>query len=73
MREPGGSLAFGHGIHRCVGAPLARMEGQIAIGRLLGRFPDIALAGADAPRYRRALLMHGLQALPVTIGAPATT
>jgi cytochrome P450 len=73
MREPGGSLAFGHGIHHCLGAPLARMEAQIAIGRLLDRFPDMALASADAPRYRRALLMHGLQVLPVTIGAPAIT
>jgi cytochrome P450 len=72
-REPGGNLAFGHGIHHCVGAPLARLEGQIAIRQLLSRFPDIAFADADAdaPRYRRTLLMHGLRRLPVRIGALA--
>ncbi len=70
-RESGGHLAFGHGIHHCVGAPLARMEGQIAIRQLLSRFPDIALADADALRWRRTLLMHGLQGLPVRIGALA--
>jgi cytochrome P450 len=67
-REPGGHLTFGHGIHHCVGAPLARLEGQIAIRQLLSRFPDIALADASALRWRRTLLMHGLQELPVTIG-----
>jgi cytochrome P450 len=71
LRESGGNLAFGHGIHHCVGAPLARLEGQIAIRQLLNRFPGIALADADAPRYRKSLLMHGLQALPVTTGQPA--
>lgn len=71
-REPGGHLAFGHGVHHCVGAPLARMEGQIALRQLLRRFPDIALdADLGAPRWRRGLLMHGLQALPVRIGTPA--
>ncbi len=37
-------LGFGHGIHFCLGAPLARMEGRLALGRLLGRFPDLRLA-----------------------------
>ena len=72
-RESGGHLAFGHGIHPCVGAPLARMEGQIAIRQLLSRFPDIALADAGAPRWRKTLLMHGLQRLPVRIGALASS
>ena len=37
-------LAFGHGVHHCLGAPLARMEGQIALGSLLDRFPELSLA-----------------------------
>ncbi len=44
-RQDPGHLAFGHGIHYCAGAPLARLEGQIAIGRLLSRFPALALPG----------------------------
>ena len=67
-RQPGGHLAFGHGIHHCVGAPLARLEGQIAIGLLLDRFPDLSLAvDPDALRWRESTLMHGLHDLPVTI------
>jgi len=49
------------------------MEGQIAIRQLLSRFPDIALADAGAPRWRKTLLMHGLQRLPVRIGALASS
>ena len=70
-RPPGGHLAFGHGIHHCVGAPLARLEGQIALGLLLDRFPDLSLAvDSDALRWREGTLMHGLTELPVTIGRP---
>jgi cytochrome P450 len=67
-RQPG-HLAFGHGIHHCLGAPLARLEGQIAIGLLLDRFPDLSLAvDADELRWRESTLMHGLHALPVKVG-----
>ncbi|MGX2993264.1 cytochrome P450 family protein [Streptomyces sp. JNUCC 64] len=59
-------LGFGHGIHFCTGAPVSRMEGQIAIGTLLRRFPDLAL---DCPveelRWRPTGVLRGLEALPV--------
>lgn len=68
-RKPGRHLAFGHGIHHCLGAPLARLEGQIAIGRLLARFPGLALAVEPTElRWRNSTIFHGLQTLPVTLG-----
>ncbi|MQA78532.1 MAG: cytochrome P450 [Streptosporangiales bacterium] len=68
-RPTGGHLAFGHGIHYCVGAPLARMEGVVAIGRLLARFPDILLAGEPGElQWRQSTLIRGLHELPVTLG-----
>jgi cytochrome P450 len=61
-------LAFGHGIHFCVGAPLARLEGTIAIGTLLARFPRLRLAvPADQLTWAPQLLMHGLHTLPVAL------
>jgi cytochrome P450 PksS len=68
-REPNKHLAFGLGPHFCLGAPLARLEGQIAINTLLRRAPDLRLAGApDVPRWRRGLLLRGLESLPVAFG-----
>jgi cytochrome P450 PksS len=68
-REPNKHLAFGLGPHFCLGAPLARLEGQIAINTLLGRVPDLRLAAApDLPRWRRGLLLRGLESLPVAFG-----
>ncbi len=63
-REDNGHLSFGHGAHYCLGAPLARIEGQIAIGTLLRRLPDLALAGEL--RWRPSFRTRGLVALPVT-------
>ncbi|MFG2052364.1 cytochrome P450 [Micromonospora sp. NPDC048935] len=61
-------LAFGYGHHYCMGAPLARMEGEIAIGAVLDRFPDLKLAvEPDEVRWRPGLIMRGLQGLPVTL------
>jgi cytochrome P450 len=64
-------LAFGHGIHLCVGASLARMEAQVGIGALIARFPDLTLAGApDDLRWRPTRIMRGLVELPVTLRSP---
>ena len=67
-RAAGGHLAFGHGIHYCVGAPLARLEAEIALAGLLARFPDLALdAKPDELVYRPSSLVHGLESLPVRL------
>lgn len=59
-------LGYGHGIHYCLGAPLARLEGQAALGTLLKRLPDLRLAGEPADlRWRGGLIMRGLRTLPV--------
>jgi pimeloyl-[acyl-carrier protein] synthase len=58
-------IAFGMGIHFCLGAPLARMEGQIAINTLLARLPKLALA-TDRPTFRQSLTLRGLETLPVS-------
>jgi cytochrome P450 len=65
-------LAFGHGIHFCLGAPLARLEGQIAFTSLLGRFPGLRLAvPPEELSWRRGLVLRGLVELPVALtGAP---
>jgi hypothetical protein len=60
-------LAFGHGIHFCLGAPLARLEGQIALPALLARFPKLAL-GSDAPEWLDSLVFRGMRSLPVALG-----
>ncbi|MEV0203399.1 cytochrome P450 [Nonomuraea sp. NPDC050691] len=65
-RAPGQHVAFGHGIHYCLGAPLARAEGAVAFGHLLERFPGLRLAvPEDRLAWRPGLLMHGLTNLPV--------
>jgi cytochrome P450 len=73
-RQDPGHLAFGHGIHYCAGAPLARLEGQIAIGRLLSRFPALALPGGPGEpaepgelHWRGSVLMHSLSSLSVRL------
>ncbi|MCC0095141.1 cytochrome P450 [Streptomyces flavotricini] len=65
-RAPQGHLAFGHGLHFCIGAPLARMEGRIALRGLLERFPDLAEDPAgEAPTYIGGSLIRGVTRLPV--------
>ncbi|EPH43006.1 putative Cytochrome [Streptomyces aurantiacus JA 4570] len=65
-RDASGHLALGHGIHHCVGAPLARLELTIAIGALLERFPDLALGVPEEElRWRPSIRARGLLALPV--------
>jgi pimeloyl-[acyl-carrier protein] synthase len=58
-------ISFGYGIHFCLGAPLARVEGQIALGTLLRRAPRIALA-EPAPEWRESSVLRGLKRLRVT-------
>jgi cytochrome P450 PksS len=69
-REPNKHLAFGLGAHYCLGAPLARLEGQIAVQALLRRAPALRLAAApERLRWRGGLVVRGLEALPVAVDA----
>lgn len=58
-------IAFGFGIHFCLGAPLARLEGQITLGTLLHRMPQLALS-TERPEWRESQVLRGLKALPVS-------
>jgi cytochrome P450 len=67
-RTPNDHIAFGEGIHFCLGANLARLEGEIAIASMLERFPKLRLADPDAPlEYRGSYLLRGLKLLPMAI------
>jgi cytochrome P450 len=69
IRRELANLAFGSGIHSCIGAPLARLEGTIAILRLIERFPKLRLAVDESTlRWRGSILMRGLKSLPASGG-----
>ncbi len=71
-RRPQGHLAFGHGAHHCLGAPLARAEGAVALRLLLERHPRLALdAAPESLVWRSSTLLRGLTALPVRPGRAA--
>lgn len=59
-------MTFGHGIHFCLGAPLARLEAQIAAVRLTERLPRVGLCG-DAPEWHDSLILRGVKALPIRL------
>ncbi|KIL50961.1 cytochrome P450 family protein [Jeotgalibacillus campisalis] len=64
-REQAGHMAFGFGIHFCLGAPLARLEGKIALNSLLSAFPSIRMAGQEQPEWINQFLLRGLKELNV--------
>jgi pimeloyl-[acyl-carrier protein] synthase len=67
-RKENRHLAFGYGIHFCLGAPLARIEGQIVIRTLIQRMKNLVL-DMESVKWRDSLVVRGLKALPVTFGA----
>jgi cytochrome P450 len=67
-RNPNEHMAFGDGIHFCIGAPLARLEGSIAIGTALERFPHLRLKNPDAPlTYKGSYFLRGLSRLEMAL------
>jgi cytochrome P450 len=67
-RNPNPHIAFGHGIHSCIGAALARMEARIALANLLGRLKEFELASDEPWEPRKALHVHGPTHLPIRFG-----
>ncbi|PWS51640.1 cytochrome P450 [Streptomyces sp. FT05W] len=67
-RDTAAHLSFGHGIHRCVGAPLAKAEAEIALRMILTRFPEVRLGvPSDRLAWRHTRLVRGLASLPVLV------
>jgi cytochrome P450 len=64
--DAGQHMSFGNGIHHCLGSSLARVEAQVAMGRLVRRFPGFELAGEPVRNGR--VVLRGLESLPVTLG-----
>jgi cytochrome P450 len=64
-------VAFGGGVHHCLGAALARLEGQVAIGGLVRRYPQMQLTDEELV-YNGRIVLRGLTALPVALGTPAS-
>jgi cytochrome P450 len=60
-------MTFGHGIHFCLGAPLARLEARIAAVRLAERLPGIRLADGGEPEWHDSLILRGVKSLPVAL------
>ena len=69
-RSPNPHASFGHGIHFCLGAALARVEGQVALEALVTRFPSLRLDTVE-PHWKSSLVLRGLASLAVVTGEPA--
>jgi cytochrome P450 len=67
-RHPAGIMSFGYGLHRCIGVPLAKMQIEVALTRLLTRYPDLRLAVDPSEiRWENSALLRSLVALPVSV------
>ena len=64
-RETRGHIAFGLGVHYCLGAPLARLEGRIVFETLLERFASLRLL-TERPAFRNSIVLRGLESLPIS-------
>ncbi|WP_163508157.1 cytochrome P450 [Fodinicola acaciae] len=66
-RDPNRQAAFGHGIHFCLGAPLARLEARVALTAIFQRFADIRIADRSAVKFRETQGMYGVTYLPLEV------
>ena len=71
-RTPNRHVAFGHGVHFCVGAPLARMEATVALPMMLEQLPELRIASDQPLELLRSRFLFGVQKLPVTFAASST-
>ena len=71
-RDPNPHVAFGHGIHFCLGAALARLEARIALSDLLSRFEGFEYAGDEPWQPREGLIAHGPASLPIRFAVNRT-
>jgi cytochrome P450 len=69
-RDPNPHLAFGRGIHFCLGAPLARLEGRVALNILFNRFTELRVDPANAPTFMPSPNMTGVSTLPLLVASP---
>jgi cytochrome P450 len=66
-RDASKHLSFSHGIHFCIGAPLARMEGEVVLGKILERFPDFTAGSTPPVRRANNILARGWHSRPVKL------
>ncbi|MCP3804075.1 cytochrome P450 [Allokutzneria sp. A3M-2-11 16] len=68
-RDPNPHIAFGRGVHFCLGAPLARLEGRVAVNLMLDRFPVLRTIPANPPKFMDSPFMTGVSSLPLRVTA----